>query len=127
MPVAKTPEQLEERRIRQREYSRRWRAKNPEKVRARGLADYYKSVEHNRARGRLWHRKQAGIVDATGETRSGPCDICTTAVRTLHLDHDHATGLTRGWLCQKCNRGLGHFNDSADLLLAAGAYLERTK
>lgn len=62
--------------------------------------------------------------------QSGVCYICNqpeTSVRNrrLAVDHNHSTGKIRGLLCSNCNRALGLFKDSADLLLAAAKYLEK--
>lgn len=55
------------------------------------------------------------------------CKICEVDLRKhkhfCHLDHDHATGKLRDFLCTNCNRGLGHFMDSSRLLLNAANYL----
>ncbi len=42
-----------------------------------------------------------------------------------HVDHCHDTGRVRGILCALCNRGIGHFRESAKLLRLAADYLER--
>jgi len=39
------------------------------------------------------------------------------------LDHCHETEEFRGWLCHKCNRSLGGFDDSVDMLQRAIDYL----
>jgi len=39
------------------------------------------------------------------------------------LDHCHDTDEFRGWLCHKCNRGLGAFEDNTDRLQKAIGYL----
>lgn len=52
-----------------------------------------------------------------------PCGVCGKLSEVL--DHCHATGIVRAALCSKCNKGLGHFEDSPDLLRAAAQYLER--
>lgn len=53
------------------------------------------------------------------------CAICgrTEENRNLAIDHDHTTGEIRGLLCGQCNRGLGLFGDSINLLECALHYL----
>lgn len=72
-------------------------------------------------------RKRYGAIDPTDETKSGPCEICGREANPLHWDHDHATGLFRGWLCGRCNRGIGLLNDNPDTLTAAARYLRGSK
>jgi len=60
----------------------------------------------------------------------GRCAICRTATpgtNTIHfaVDHCHKTGMIRGLLCQKCNRGLGHFDDRPKLFDKAAEYLRK--
>jgi hypothetical protein len=43
----------------------------------------------------------------------------------LHVDHDHATGTFRGWLCRRCNLGIGLLGDDAAGALKAYNYLVR--
>jgi hypothetical protein len=61
---------------------------------------------------------------------TGKCVICGVPEcecrQTLHMDHDHNTGIFRGWLCENCNKGLGHFKDNPELLLKAIVYLENS-
>ena len=43
------------------------------------------------------------------------------------LDHCHKSKKFRGWLCHKCNRSLGGFDDDIEMLKRAMKYLEDTK
>jgi hypothetical protein len=43
--------------------------------------------------------------------------------RPLVVDHDHTSGYVRGLLCCACNKALGHFGDTEDLLHSAIYYL----
>lgn len=63
------------------------------------------------------------------------CAICSTHVRdingkhkkTLCVDHCHETGVIRGLLCDKCNRGIGLLQDSPEVLASALSYLNKFK
>ena len=68
--------------------------------------------------------KQASYIGRQGRgTHQGICAICRRDT-LLVWDHDHATGAFRGWLCNSCNRGLGHFGDDSVLLRMAAYYLD---
>jgi hypothetical protein len=84
---------------------------------------------------RKW--KHAG-VDATRyqemlHAQGGVCAIChqpetspdkaSGKTKDLAIDHDHVTGAIRALLCSNCNRGLGLFNDSVELLAKAHEYV----
>lgn len=56
------------------------------------------------------------------------CDICGKEFdldnnRSAHIDHSHSKKHVRGVLCNKCNTGLGKFNDSVSMLNKAMMYL----
>jgi hypothetical protein len=71
-------------------------------------------------------RKPHGLtVGEARALRAGKrCAICGTHVN-LGVDHDHKRKYRRGVLCGHCNRGLGMFRDSPDLLRLAALYLEQ--
>ena len=57
--------------------------------------------------------------------QDGQCAICSKPLteNDVVVDHCHITEKVRGLLCHACNRGLGSFNDSPELLLKAYQYL----
>jgi hypothetical protein len=66
--------------------------------------------------------------------QNGRCLICKKNMKlprkaqgqdmdTVAVDHNHNTNEIRGLLCNACNKGLGHFQDSAAVLRSAINYL----
>lgn len=61
------------------------------------------------------------------ESQNGLCAICKKPPKTNHdlaIDHNHATDEVRGLLCKECNRALGLFGDSIDVIENALNYLK---
>jgi hypothetical protein len=98
--------------------SMRWKQRNLEKVKNKELEreygitldDYQKLVEN----------------------QNGKCGICEKEVanskrKGLYVDHCHKSSKVRGLLCQKCNQGLGLFDDSIVFLAKAIQYLKRNE
>lgn len=61
--------------------------------------------------------------------QNGGCAICGATepggrTRYFPVDHCHTTGIVRGLLCTKCNRGLGLFNDDPERVARAVMYLK---
>ncbi len=44
---------------------------------------------------------------------------------TWSLDHCHKTDTFRGWLCPRCNSGIGHLEDNVDILRRGMEYLQQ--
>lgn len=65
------------------------------------------------------------------EAQAGVCAICkqppskkNNHAMSLHIDHCHTTGRIRGLLCNKCNSGIGFFQESEELVTKAANYLK---
>jgi hypothetical protein len=125
---------------------------NRAEIQTKKLGQYYDNLEHNRKRSLDYyydHREEASIRNRSYylktkfgitleqyqemfDAQGGVCAICgkpetsksnTGDDKLLAVDHDHKTGEIRGLLCNKCNAGIGHFDDSDNLLEKAIKYL----
>ena len=70
-------------------------------------------------------RRYGLTLEQASEPHTGPCGSCGDVVTKRFADHDHKTGRFRGWLCNGCNWGLGHFKDDPDRLRKGIAYLRK--
>lgn len=55
------------------------------------------------------------------------CKVDISEKKAAHLDHCHSTGKIRGFLCGNCNKALGLFKDSTEVLSNAIKYLENNE
>ena len=61
-----------------------------------------------------------------------PCALCETPMThgknmdSVCFDHNPFTAIFRGWICKRCNYGLGYFQDSLEKLKKAVKYLQPT-
>lgn len=115
---------VEHYRKRRREYMRAYRAAHPH-VSTSAYRDMRKQRDTTL-------RRVYGITlaeyEAMRDEQGDACAVCRgrDAHCDLHVDHDHASGRVRGLLCYRCNMTVGMARDSADILRAAAAYLERS-
>lgn len=109
--------------------NKKWREDNRDKMNAyqRKHRDKYpkRSREMNTAQARV----SRGLPTPS---RSQPlvCELCNSpndSGRQLCLDHCHDSGAFRGWLCNRCNTGLGLIGDTVKSLERALAYLKAVK
>ena len=119
-----------------REYIRE-RRKNPEKLqRERDVENARRRLiaerdgwasEGQRRRQQRYDRKRRGIPTPTRPEPEN-CENCSRKLEPgfrTHADHDHVTGKFRGWLCNKCNLGLGCLGDSIEAIERTLGYLRR--
>ena len=92
---------------------------------------YRESAKGKAAQRRRNLKKKYGITveeyDRILIEQSGGCAICGCQCplkRRLSVDHCHTTSRIRGLLCSLCNKAIGKFRDSPELLIKAALYLE---
>lgn len=96
-----------------KEYFRNYRKENT--LRRYGIteSDYKKMLE-----------KQKGCCAICGNKESAASYNSKNGPQRLSIDHCHETGKVRGLLCFNCNRALGYFKDSTQIIQKALSYLD---
>lgn len=112
------------------------------------VCNEYKPLHNFRKEGSYYRYECKGCAKELGRVRDNlkkeapsvpenhKCPICNRYEEEIKLkfpnkknvwclDHDHKTNSFRGWICNKCNFGLGNFDDSEERLLNALHYLEQ--
>jgi hypothetical protein len=89
-----------------REYNTRWALKHPGRMQE------------------VKYRFRYGVELSDLPPKPDLCEICGGRHPKIVLDHCHATGLFRGWLCDRCNRVLGSVNEDPNLLRQIAEYCE---
>ena len=120
---ARTSKYYRENKEKHNEASSRYYRKHKEKIsgksRGRWLKDKYDLTEQQ--------------YEEMLKNQGGKCKICNSeninakSKGNLVIDHCHKSGKVRGLLCDKCNMGLGTFNDDIQLFKNAIEYLEKSK
>lgn len=122
-----------------RKRSRDWRGKNKNKVK-----EYYKKWRDNADRFKIalqssrraarngGYEPCSATVEEIRAAYTGRCEICGVSdmecISKFHMDHNHEPpGNFRGWLCARCNKALGGFGDSEELLINALHFLMKDK
>ena len=146
----------EDRKIRRRLNTKRWRENNPEKakeyqklyeqrdktkiyrkkyreINGNVNAKKWRDNNQNKAKN-SYYRYQYGITleqyNQMFVDQNGVCAICGNMQkdgRSLCVDHSHMDNHVRGLLCLDCNSGIGHLKDDINLLLKGIEYLNKTK
>ena len=124
---------IEKRRAAKRVQAQRYREKNPEKARAACRGWYNRNLDKAREYERRRACAKYGITvekfDELLVEQNNSCAICEKPFGDFYegyagpkIDHCHKTQKVRGLLCNRCNRAIGLFEDSAEFLARASEY-----
>ena len=100
-------------------YNKRWKKKNPKKVKKSKRKVYLKSKYNITLK---QYKKLLKMQNYKCAIKK--CKNKYSVGYNLKVDHDHKTNKIRGLLCNNCNLRLGHFQDNYKLLQSACEYLK---
>lgn len=111
-----------------KEWKRAYRIKNREKIneykrKYRAINREAETLANRKGLLRREYKLTLQEYDNLCKQQNYLCAICMKK-ETLIVDHDHKTGKIRGLLCSSCNKGLGFFGDSSNLLEKSVSYLK---
>lgn len=87
-----------------------------------GMTDFLLKGKRCRACNNRWVAQSNEHMEEREIYRGEPCFICSMPMDPPCFDE--TDGVFRGWLCDHCNRGLGHFRHNPDFLEFASMYLQ---
>jgi hypothetical protein len=128
------------------EEARKWRRKHPAlaaEIKARYREKHLERIrEEDKLRARriraIAPERQKQVVSRSrqkriaaqeveaGRPRPDRCELCGGNDDRIVFDHDHSTGRFRGWICDRCNKTLGHVKDNPNYLRMLAQYLEKS-
>jgi len=91
-------------------------------ARPNGLGSYCKECCYIRHACRTYKISKAVYLEMV-KRADGFCEMCGEVPTRLVVDHDHATGLVRGLICDRCNHFLGFIETKPKSIMQAQAYL----
>lgn len=103
--------------LRKRAEGKQWASNNREKMREYNRA--YRERKKTTPEFRSMRRRHRGYPEPT-RPEPTQCEMCGSPPninQMIYLDHCHRTNVFRGWLCGKCNIGLGALGDDIDLAI----------
>lgn len=110
-------------------YQKRWREQNKARIKERMRLYYLDNKEEMKAAQKERYnlpadRARRGLPEPT---RSAPerCECCGKESNRMALDHCHETNTFRGWLCLRCNTGIGMLGDNLEGIESALTYLKK--
>lgn len=108
---------------------KKYQDNNKDKIKVRKKAKYYSHSPEVRKDNALKTNYGISLRDYQEMylRNNGQCWICNSFQPVLHVDHCHDTKKVRGVLCQKCNQGIGLFNENIETMNAAIEYLGKSK